>query len=194
MHAQTPAIGSPGQIGAGGQSASTSQSAAPGSSATLPYSRPPDYVFWLVYGPMIAILVGGFIYVGKMLGKDRDWNFADAMSGADGKPSSSRLIAFIGMLVIVTVILGIGYSSLWVFLTTGTFPALSGVTTFLVACAGLFTPYLANQIGTAIGSPQPTSLAPVVLQSASPTPNLVNAQGPQAVVNPPAPPAPLVQP
>jgi hypothetical protein len=204
IRAQTPATGSTGLIGSTGQSGSAGQIGPSGSSATPPYSQPPDYVFLLIYAPVIAILVGGFIYVGKTLGKDRDWNFADAMSGADGKPSSSRLIAFIGMLVMVTVILGFGYSTLWVFLATGTVPVLSGATAFLVACAGLFTPYLASQIGTAIGSSQPTSLAPVVVQSATPTPNPANAQGPQAppVVNPPAPPlpnapvqpAPLVQP
>jgi hypothetical protein len=138
----------------------------------LKYVSAPDEVLWFVFGVMTLILLGGIAALPKILGRDKDWTFADAMSGPDGKPSISRLIAFLGLLVMVVVILGIGYSSLWVFLKTGQLPSLSGATTFLVACAGLFAPYVANQIGLAFGGTTSTQLAPVVLQSLNSTPQM----------------------
>ena len=131
----------------------------------------PDVVYWIVFGAMTLVLCAGIGSLSRQLGRDRDWNLGDLMSGADGKPSASRMIAFLGFLVMTAIILGIGYSSLWVFLKTGQLPSLSGASTFLVACAGLFAPYFANQVGLAIGGPASTSpnLAPVVVQSSSPT-------------------------
>lgn len=131
----------------------------------------PDRVFWIVFAAMTLVLFGGIGALSRHLGRDRDWNLGDLMSGADGKPSASRMIAFLGFLVMTAIILGIGYSSLWVFLKTGQLPSLSGASTFLVACAGLFAPYFANQIGLAIGgtTTNSASLAPVVVQSSSPT-------------------------
>ena len=130
----------------------------------------PDAVFWIVFAVMTFVLVFGVSVLGRHLSRDRDWNLADLMSGADGKPSASRMIAFLGFLVMTVIILGIGYSSLWVFLKTGQLPSLSGASAFLLACAGLFAPYFANQIGLAISGPSsmPTTLAPVVAQSSSP--------------------------
>jgi hypothetical protein len=137
----------------------------------------PDGVFWLVFATMTLIILVGVGAVARILRNDRDWSLADALSGSDGKPSSSRMIAFLGFLVLIAIIMGVGYSSLWVFLKTGQLPSLSGASTFLLACAGLFAPYFANQIGLAIGGqPSQTGLAPVVLQTASPTP-AVNATG-----------------
>jgi hypothetical protein len=174
-----PATGPSGVTGATGATGPTGASGP---------QNPPKYdpagpgVYFSIFGLMIAILSFGLIYAGLTLKGDKNWNLSDAMSGADGKPSSSRLIAFIGMVVMITVILGIGYSSLWVFLMTGVLPKLSDVTPFLVGCAGLFTPYLASQISTAFGAAQPTALAPVVVQTAA-----ANApvQPAQPIPNPP---------
>jgi hypothetical protein len=125
-------------------------------------------VFGFVYGAMILVLAAGIFGLTRVLKRDKDWSLADAMSEADGKPSTSRLIAFLGMLVMASIIFGLGCSSLWVFLETGQVPALAGVTPFLIACAGLFTPYLANQVGQAFSSqPAPSALAPVVTQTAN---------------------------
>jgi hypothetical protein len=146
-----------------------------------------DGVCWAVFALMTFVLIFGVITLGGRLSRDRDWNFADVMSGADGKPSASRMIAFLGFLVMTVIILGIGYSSLWVFLKTGQLPSLSGASTFLLACSGLFTPYFANQIGLAIGSPSttPTALAPVVVQSSSPTLQMSPTGAPAVTFGPP---------
>ena len=147
--------------------------AVPAASTTEPakFVPAPERVFWIVFGAMTLVLFAGIGSLSRQLGRDRDWNLGDLMSGADGKPSASRMIAFLGFLVMTAIILGIGYSSLWIFLKTGQLPSLSGASTFLVACAGLFAPYFANQVGLAIGGAASTSpsLAPVVVQSSSPT-------------------------
>jgi hypothetical protein len=147
----------------------------------------PDRVFWIVFGAMTLVLFAGIASLGRQLGRDRDWNLGDLMSGADGKPSASRMIAFLGFLVMTSIILGIGYSSVWAFLKTGQLPSLSGASTFLVACAGLFAPYFANQIGLAIGgtTANPTSLAPVVVQSSSPTLQMSPTGAPGVTFGPP---------
>ena len=132
------------------------------------FSPAPEKIVWFIFGMMTFLLAGSMLGISKVLRHDRDWSFADAVSAADGKASSSRLIAFLGFIVMITVILGIGYSSLWIFLQTGQLPSLTGATTFLAACAALFAPYMANQIGMAIGGPvPPQQLAPVVKQTAT---------------------------
>ena len=60
--------------------------------------------------------------------------------------SSSRLIAVIGLFVIVVSGLCILTVATWVLLTTGKTPDLAGLSTFIAAQAALFTPYFANQI------------------------------------------------
>lgn len=133
------------------------------------FTTAPNEVICFVFFVMTLIVVAGTGSLARVLRLDKDWTFADAISGSDGKPSISRLIAFLGFIVMISLILGIGYSSLWVFLVTGQLPNLSGATTFLLACSGLFAPYLANQVGLALGPPLPTPqpLAPVVLQTAN---------------------------
>jgi hypothetical protein len=176
---QSPVAGSattpPATGGASTAPAKPNESPVPAAPGTEPIKFIPasDRVCWVIIGLMTFILFFGVFICGRHLNNDKDWNFGDLMSGADGKPSASRMIAFLGFLVMTTIILGIGYSSLWVFLKTGQLPALSGASTFLVACAGLFTPYFANQVGLAIGSPSgATALAPVVVQS-----SMQNLQG-----------------
>ncbi len=116
------------------------------------YSAPSNAVFCAILASMTGAILVGIVLVGVRLRSDKDWTFAVAMSEADGKPSVSRLIAFLGLLIIVSLILGVGYSSLWVFLQAGQAPRLGGMSTFLLACAGLFTPYFANQISHMFGA------------------------------------------
>jgi hypothetical protein len=135
------------------------------------FSPATDSTFWVIFGAMSLVILAGITVFARVLKSDRDWSLADAMSGADGKPSTSRIIAFLGFLVMIAIILGIGYSSIWVFLKTGQLPSLSGASAFLAACAGLFAPYFANQLGLAIGGPSssPQNVAPVVVQSSTPS-------------------------
>ncbi len=64
--------------------------------------------------------------------------------------SASRLIAFIGLFGIITWTMVILCPAVQWFARTGHFPKLEGLSTFLVAQAGIFTPYIANRIGAAI--------------------------------------------
>lgn len=163
------------------------QNTTPPAPPSAKFEPAPDGVFWTVFAVMIFVLGWGVLATGRHLERDRDWSLADLLSGADGKPSSSRLIAFLGSLVMIVIILGLGSTSLWVFLKTGQLPTLSGASTFLAASAGLFAPYFANQIGLAIGggSATPKSLAPVVQQSASSALQLGPAGIPSVTFGPP---------
>lgn len=70
-------------------------------------------------------------------------------------PSSSRLIAFVGMSVIVILFLGVGAVSIWQALVDKSFPDLSNIGWFLTAGATMFVPYAANQIAEAVKSLKP---------------------------------------
>lgn len=72
--------------------------------------------------------------------------------------STSRLIALAGLLGILVIVLGIGYSIIWNLFVTGKSPDLSYVKSFLFGAASLFAPYLANQVRAAFDqspAPQP---------------------------------------
>jgi hypothetical protein len=60
--------------------------------------------------------------------------------------STSRLIALIGLMGILSIVVGIGYSIMWSLYIYGTVPDLSQVRSFLYGSACLFAPYLANQL------------------------------------------------
>ena len=141
-----------------------------GGGAAPKFTPAPDYVFVLIFAVTVLAFAAAIVWLATVLYRDKDWNIGDAISGSDGKPSASRLIAVLGMIAIVAVMFGVTLSAIWVFLTTGQWPSLSGATTFLAACAGLFTPYLASQIGQAFGAQPAQALAPVVMQSAGTTP------------------------
>ena len=64
-------------------------------------------------------------------------------------PSSSRLIAFMGMGVILILFLGVGAVSIWQGLVRNAFPELDNIGWFLTAGASMFVPYAANQIAGA---------------------------------------------
>jgi hypothetical protein len=109
--------------------------------------------------------------------KRANWNIAEAVSerrkeqdllrDANGQPvlnqgnpvyidiyrnvsSSSRLIAVIGLCVIVIADFGILVTSIWLLLTTEKSPDLGSLNTFILALAGIFTPYVATQIREAL--------------------------------------------
>lgn len=65
-------------------------------------------------------------------------------------PSSSRLIAFMGMGVILILFLGVGGVSIWQGLVRDAFPDLDNIGWFLTAGASMFVPYAANQIAEAV--------------------------------------------
>jgi hypothetical protein len=73
--------------------------------------------------------------------------------GADGKPimitelraSSSRMIALVGMILILLMFLGFGVFAMYSFAKTGVMPNPENIVNFLAAGMTLFAPYLVNQ-------------------------------------------------
>lgn len=130
---------------------------------------------WLIYVVIILILLGGLVslcHIISVLSKSK-WSLADALSeeasitslendgngcfkprlGADGKPlmvielraSSSRMIALVGMILILLMFLGFGVFSMYSFAKTGVMPNPEYIVNFLAAGMTLFAPYLVNQ-------------------------------------------------
>jgi len=116
--------------------------------------------------PELLFLV--FLITTLLILKKNKWRLGDALSESDvlrnndgsvitntnGDPiyprSISRLIAFIGLFGIITWILGLSFPAIYRLSCYGEMPDLSGVSTFLLAQAGIFTPYIANKISGAI--------------------------------------------
>ncbi len=153
-------------------------------------SSAPSYGFWVTYGAMTAVLV---IFIVVIVVSLKNWSLKDALmdDSANGgpKPSISRLIALLGFVVIISIYLGIGYSVIFRLLSGGAVGDLTGLGTFLVGAAALFTPYLANQIkSAAIGIANAQSAAPSSAASSAPTatvtsisPNVVHGGAPQVL-------------
>lgn len=130
---------------------------------------------WLIYVVIVVILLGGIvslIYIMSALSNSK-WSLADALSeeasvaslesdgnggfkprlGADGKPimvtelraSSSRMIAFVGMILILLMFLGFGIFTMYSFAKNEVMPSTDNIVNFLVAGMTLFAPYLVNQ-------------------------------------------------
>lgn len=102
-----------------------------------------------------------FAAVVSKLKNSPDWKLGEAVSeevefaetDADGKvtkttrmmASSSRLIALLGMMVILLLFLGVGEVVIWD-VAHGKDPDLGGVLNFFLAGASLFVPYAINQV------------------------------------------------
>lgn len=128
-----------------------------------------------IYAVIVVILLGGLVslhYIMSALSKSK-WSLADALSeeasiasleddgnggfkprlGADGKPimvtelraSSSRMIALVGMILILLMFLGFGIFSMYSFAKTGEMPNPENIVNFLASGMTLFAPYLVNQ-------------------------------------------------
>ena len=65
-------------------------------------------------------------------------------------PSSSRLIAFLGLIVIMALFLGFGGVMLWRYGSTGKLDDIGNVVNFLWVGASLFAPYMVNQASSAL--------------------------------------------
>lgn len=126
---------------------------------------------WFVFFSMFpAILFLVFLLVVKKILQNNNWSLGDALSeseplkdqngavvnDANGKPvfarSASRFMAFIGFFAIIVWIVGLSIPTLYRFACTGEVPDLSKVSTFLLAQAGIFAPYIANKLAAAIKS------------------------------------------
>lgn len=133
---------------------------------------------WLIYAVISIIFFGSLISVALIRSalSSSEWSLADALSeeakvtllepdgdkgfkpklDAAGNPvmitelraSSSRMIAFVGMLLILLMFLGFGIFSIYSFAKTGVMPNTENIVNFLVAGLTLFAPYLVNQFAS----------------------------------------------
>ena len=122
------------------------------------------------------------IWLARSLRKDPGWKLGEALSehleekillrDANNQPifktgtqepiyevrykfasSSSRVIAFIGLFAIITGIFAILIPATYWFARTQEVPELGPFSTFLIAQAGIFTPYIANKVFSAVRPP-----------------------------------------
>lgn len=123
--------------------------------------------FWFTIILVTIFLAVGFSTIRKAL---KEWNLKDALSeeasmpadtpadkllDSAGRPymvsSSSRLISFMGSLVLVALLIGFGYYMIWAYFSGGPVPDIRNITDFLLAGSGIFIPYAVNKLGSAIG-------------------------------------------
>lgn len=142
-------------------------------------TAPPD---WFLFGVIVlvifAVIVALFL-IRAAVAKTK-WSLSDALSedvgltamDSDGKPlmddskkpimvtemraSTSRLIALMGMMMILLMFIGFGSFAMYRFATTGDMPAsLDGVIKFLLSGLTLFAPYLVNKFASVFESLKP---------------------------------------
>lgn len=133
---------------------------------TAAFNLPGALAFLLAALVATALLAGLLAFMLRDVKKAQDlnqWSLGDALSEESAyQPkeikqksdvilfaSTSRLIALIGLMGILAVVVGMGYSIMWNLFVYGTVPDLSQVRSFLLGSATLFAPYLANQISSA---------------------------------------------
>jgi hypothetical protein len=131
-----------------------------------------EYVIALL--PMSFFIIF-LVWMGACLYRDQNWKLSEALSeqieekkllrDAQGNPmlkqgtgepvyesifkysnSSSRLIAIIGLFAIVTWVMAIVMPATLRFARSGEAPDLGNFSTFILAQAGIFTPYIVNKI------------------------------------------------
>ena len=141
------------------------QASAPPSGQASQACPPPFWpVFWIVTLLLFLFLIVTFI----ALLRNKEWSVADAVSeeaspqpavlpaSREGKPimvaSTSRLVALLGLLGILSMFIGVGYYILWSLFCKNAVPELWGVVRFFYGGAAMFAPYLVNQIRTAFES------------------------------------------
>jgi len=127
---------------------------------------------WFIYLVIIIVLFGSLlsILIIRSSLSNNTWSLSNALSegieltemGEDGKPimdesnkplmvtklypSSSRMVALMGMIVILLMFLAFGSFALFAFAKTGEMPkSINEVVKFLVAGLTLFAPYAVNK-------------------------------------------------
>jgi hypothetical protein len=125
------------------------------------------WTFWIVVGMITSVLGLLLMFLLAGLMRSNTWSLADALSEeaayqpnplpAGTKPimvaSSSRLIAFLGLVVILCLYLGIGYAYIWDrFFKPDAAINMKNLLAFLFGGATMFAPYLVNVLSTAFSS------------------------------------------
>jgi hypothetical protein len=127
----------------------------------------PATVFWWAFTIMTLLLILLFLIVAMGLSRSKDWHLGDAASEEAGnqpstlpvgtKPvmvaSASRLIALLGLLVILVIFLGFGYYLLYAAFSCKLDTVnVKPIVYFLFSGATMFAPYLANQLQSAFSA------------------------------------------
>jgi hypothetical protein len=123
----------------------------------------PEFIYIIIGIIFLLTPFLGLILIQRAL-SDSKFSLADALSeevtitskDAAGnsaeitelRASSSRMIAFIGMLLILLMFMGFGIFSLYSFAKTGVMPETDNIINFLVAGLTLFAPYFVNQFAS----------------------------------------------
>ena len=124
---------------------------------------PPGYVVYIVIIAIYSALFALAATVARRLSATPQWSLADALSeeaqiGEAGAlktvmvGSTSRLIAFLGMIGILGLFLGFGAFVLWGVAETGRLPEqCDQFGKFLLGGCTLFAPYMVNKFSAAVG-------------------------------------------
>jgi len=100
-------------------------------------------MWWVIAIAMTIFYIVAIHGTVGTLRRSNNWSLAQALQENDGKPSSSRMIAFLGLLILMVLYMGIGYVAIWRLLNN---EALPNVNTFLLTGLSLFAPYAFNQL------------------------------------------------
>lgn len=129
----------------------------------LKHDPMPEGILKLIITTMYILVTFGFFGVWKSLRSDKNWSMARALSEntvveqqdpADATkktsvvidlPSSSRLIAFIGLIVLMVTFLTLGAVMIWTLGRTGQIISMGNAQDFLWAGMTMFAPYLISQ-------------------------------------------------
>ncbi|MDE2183567.1 MAG: hypothetical protein KGJ78_11155 [Alphaproteobacteria bacterium] len=127
------------------------------------YTPPADVFIYTVLVITLALIVVAVIAIVNALAQSAKnaaapWRLSDALSeeGDVTNPqgmkitimvaSSSRLIALLGMIVIMALFLATGTIAIWTYAKTGSAGNFDGMLKYFLAGASLFVPYSINQI------------------------------------------------
>jgi len=140
--------------------------------ALIPRDSPAVAAYQAASGVMtnLLIVLVAFVIIGLGIASFKGWSLGDALAEESSKQpavitskrdvimvaSSSRLIALLGLLGILTTVLGVGYALLWRLFVYGSTPDLTQARNFLFGSATLFAPYLANQVREVYSPSNPT--------------------------------------
>ena len=127
--------------------------------------------FWICAGAISLLLLLILFAIMVGLRSSPTWSLGDAVSEEAGnqpnplpagqKPilvaSSSRLIALLGLMVILVIYLGFGYCALWRCFMSQQMLEIRGLLSFLFGGASMFAPYMVNQLKEAFSSFAPTA-------------------------------------
>jgi len=100
-------------------------------------------MWWLIAIAMTIFYIVAIRGTVGTLRRSHNWSLAEALQDVGGKPSSSRMIAFLGLTILMVLYMGIGYVAIWRLLNN---EALPNVNTFLLTGLSLFAPYAFNQL------------------------------------------------